>query len=192
MGDSYNSTISTRCRGRDNYSSHCTHNGPSKAVWTEIIVVGLVIFGLFFCYVRWASKQREQLDWIEWNDDDDGDLGPGQQRPYYHMHPDLNTKRKSLRRGANSWVSKMSSRSLKADLRSSLSSFGGSLRSLRKVVNVAPSEPQASDERSNVPAPNHLSERNNETPDESSGNVALVQKSSSNHADTPSDPPVVV
>ena len=113
MGDG--DTYTTRCRGRENYSAHCVNNGPSSAVFVEIIAAAWIIFGLFCCYVRWSGRRR-QLEWIEWNSDS-SDAGSTEQG-YFHMHPDLNKPRKTDRRGANSWLAKISSRSLKSELSS--------------------------------------------------------------------------
>ena len=102
----------SNCRGRDNYSDHCLQNGPSKAVWMEIILAGCIIFGLFFCYVKWSSKRRKQDHWIEWNDDY---YSNDNSQPYYHMHPDANKPRRDGRK-QDGWISRISSKSLGADL----------------------------------------------------------------------------
>ena len=113
MGDNY--TYTSRCRGRENFSDHCSHNGPSQAVWMEIILAGWIIFGLFCCYVKWYER-RERIEWIEWNSDSSD--AESNNQGYVHMHPDLNKRTKSGRRGANSWLSKISSRTLKLELTS--------------------------------------------------------------------------
>lgn len=107
---SENSTLTTHCRGGENFSDRCIHNGPSARVWFDIFMVGWVIFGLFFCYVKWSSRRLQQLQWIEWNHDDEststesdctgkssraGRGGGGKKKRenlYYHMHPEYKKK----------------------------------------------------------------------------------------------------
>ncbi|CAB9497192.1 expressed unknown protein [Seminavis robusta] len=116
MGDYNNTTFSFRCRGRENYQDHCTHNGPSAKVWFEIFLAAGIIFGFFSCVLRWSERRRNHVT-IEWNqhDEDSTDLGASydfdngsptkrQQRPYYHMHPALSRSQKSLR-AAKDWLS---------------------------------------------------------------------------------------
>jgi hypothetical protein len=58
-----------RCQGSENFSAHCTHNGPSKAVWIQIMVAALLIFGLFCCHLNLTRKRQNVI--FEWNNDDD-------------------------------------------------------------------------------------------------------------------------
>jgi hypothetical protein len=137
-----NSTIytTTHCQGLQNFSSNCTHNGPSKGVWTEIAIVGFIIFGLFGCYVRWSNRKKE-FEWIQWNDSS-SDV-ESTMNGYVHMHPDLNRRRRSsFRKRANSWLSKLSSSTLMVDL--------SSLNPLRQDGGVDPTTPTDDSRASNA------------------------------------------
>lgn len=65
---------SSKCQGGENFSDHCSQNGPSVRVWFDILLVAVVIFGFFVLYVRWERKRHaihKDIDW--WGNDDDDD-----------------------------------------------------------------------------------------------------------------------
>lgn len=101
-----------RCQGRENYKDYCTSNGPDPSVWLEILAAGVIIFGLFWLYLKWSSRPNLRMV-IEWNDSDEdssteydyGDPIERDQRPKRHMERTLSQSQKSLR-AAKKWLSK--------------------------------------------------------------------------------------
>ena len=115
----------TRCQGGENFSDHCTHNGPSIRVWLDILMVAFCIAAFFVGYVKWAARRRniEDIDW--WGNDDDtftteegstasednttekhrnhhsksmrqSQRTSRRQLPYYHMHPGYNARQQQF------------------------------------------------------------------------------------------------